>query len=390
MAASTKPPHPAQFIRVADQQVALPPGVTVAEWGVERLRWQNPRIRSFLGCIRLLEGVLESNYSILHCSPERLMVIWSKVREVADLVRRQLAPLLRAPSVVPRLEEARAHVESGLEMLSSTLLRDIERFPQELDAAHVLEVRKLLCVTIGQLHAFLQDSFGRIVAGDPRSLHDADYYLSKRFPQDIDEAEWLHQTVAELQQYLHREIEVGRERYLVATISALHQEGMVPDGAAWDGTARFLAELLHGLTPKLREVLALRGIRFDEMEILDRYTLEMPVRCRGVFELHEAAREVIDWIRATATESRREREQSVRDLLHCHAVFGRRLEHMLADVDRLLRDLVAFVPLWLRGIEGRRALLLVRSAREGRQPRGDGFEPPPGAEPTGEPATADG
>lgn len=358
--------RPKQLIRVADHQLTLPEGVTVSEWALEKVRWQNPRIRSILGCIRLLDGVLESNYAILHCSPERLLVIWSKVREAAELMERQLAPLLHVPSKVPALETERQHVEASLEMLAATVVADLRRFPQELAAEHLLDVRKLLCVSIGQIHAFLQDAFGRLVAADPRSLHDADYYLSKRFPQDIDEAEWLHQTVQALLEYLQRDVESLRPRQLTAMISTLRQEQMVPDGPAWDGTHRFLGELLHGLTPKLREVLALRGIRFDEMEVLDRYGMEIPARCRLVYELHDASREVIDWIRATASDQRREREQSVRDLLHCHAVFSRRLVALLADIERSLRDLVAFVPLWLRGIEGRRALMLLRSAREGR------------------------
>jgi len=42
-------------------------------------------------------GVLESNYALLHCSPERLLDIWSKVRKVSQLIRRQLSPLLDVP-----------------------------------------------------------------------------------------------------------------------------------------------------------------------------------------------------------------------------------------------------------------------------------------------------
>ena len=60
-----------QYIRVRENQLTLPDGVTVAHWGLEKVTTQNPRIRAFLGCIKLLGGVLESNYAILHCSPER-------------------------------------------------------------------------------------------------------------------------------------------------------------------------------------------------------------------------------------------------------------------------------------------------------------------------------
>ena len=64
---------------VVRYEVELPEGVTAADWGLERVRVQNPSIRSYLGCIRLLEEVLDSNYAILHCSPERLLKIWRQV-----------------------------------------------------------------------------------------------------------------------------------------------------------------------------------------------------------------------------------------------------------------------------------------------------------------------
>src|SRR5260221_694922 len=53
---------PRQVILVGNQPVSLPEGVTALDWALERVNAQNPRIRSFLGSIRLVEGVLESNY----------------------------------------------------------------------------------------------------------------------------------------------------------------------------------------------------------------------------------------------------------------------------------------------------------------------------------------
>lgn len=176
-------------IRVGEHKIPLPEGITLAEWSRERTYWQNPRLRAFLGCIRLLGSVMESNYAILHCSPERLLEIWRKVREVADLMLTQIGPLLDSPSALPGLEEARSHAEVSLTMLADTVLADLSRFPlDEVPADQMMEMRKLLCVSIGKMHAFLQDTFGQLVAGDPRSVHDADYFLSKRFPQEIGRA----------------------------------------------------------------------------------------------------------------------------------------------------------------------------------------------------------
>lgn len=350
------------YIRVGDKEIPLPKGVTVADWSRERTYWQNPRIRAFLGCIRMLDEVMESNYAILHCSPERLSEIWRKVREVSELMLTQLAPLLDNPSPFPGLEEARSHAEVSLTMLADTTLEDLDRFPHgDLPSEQLLDVRKLLCVSIGKIHAFLQDTFGQIMASDPRSQHDADYFLSRRFPQDVEEAEWLHASVEKLEGYLQG-LDRRRAAALAPVLESLRSEQTLPTERAWSDSQAFLDLLRETLIPKLKEVLALRGIRFHEMEILDRYATELPMQCRTLGDLFEAGRETTERIKSTAGSTRAEREQSVRDLVHCHSVFSRRMAALMADVDRALRDLLAFVPLWLDGIEMRRALLLRRNS----------------------------
>lgn len=357
---------PPQVIRIGERRLALPEGVTVLDWAVERIQYQNPRIRAFLGSLRLIQGILESNYSLLHCSPERLHDIWGKVRKLSALIHGEIAPLLSAPSRLPRLEEARQGAELSLQMVARHVLRPLDRFPEEVSPDQLPELRKLLCVSIGQLHSFLQDTFGELMAGDPRSLHDADYFLSKRFPQDIEEAEWLHASVDRLQDYLER-LEPARSRYLSALAEHLRAVPMLPRGRLWEDTLVLLDVLVAGLTPKLKEVLSLRGVRFYEIEILDRYAAEVPARCRTLIALHEAAAAAVDGIEAATGASDDERDQAAQDLLHCHAAFSARMTILLDELDRSLQDLATFVPIWLDNIEKRRALLLRRTAEEAGQ-----------------------
>jgi hypothetical protein len=360
-------PKPRQVILVGNQQIALPDGVSALDWALERVNYQNPRIRSFLGCIRLIEGVLESNYALLHCSPERLLDIWRKVRQVSHLIRTRLGPLLEMSSRIQRLEEARQGAELALSMLDDHVLRNLDAFPEEVPAGRLMEVRKLLCVSIGQIHSFLHDTFGALMAADPRSLHDADYFLSRRFPRDIEEAEWLHSTLIRLRRYLE-ELEAARQYHLTAMVSRLRRDETVPTNGGWDPTADFVRLLLNGLTPKLKEVLALRGVRFYEMEILDRHAFEIPYRCRQALELQDTAADAVEGIKSAVGVSQAEKEQGVRDLVQCHAAFSRRIVSQLSEIDTVLRDLVAFVPLWIEAVEKRRALLLRRSLDEGAQP----------------------
>ncbi len=403
---------PKHMILLGDHQLQLPDGLTVADWTVEKVRWQNPRIRTFLGCIRLLGGVLESNYAILHCSPERLHEILRKVCRVGELIRTEIAPLLATPSRFPALEDARQRAELSLEMLSGSVLSDLEEFTDEVPpegdkrgtspegdkrgtspegdqrgtspegdqrtatpegdqreappegdqrrsaSRRLLKARKLLCVSIGKMHGFLQDAFGGLMANDPRSFHDADYFLSRRFPQDLEEAEWLHATVNRLAQFLEK-MNPERARRLSVLAAEVAREESVPVGRPWGEAQEFLKELIDVLTPKLKEVLALRGIRFYEMEILDRYAVEIPTQCRILMELQTTSRQAIDQMKgAFAGGSLAEREKSVRDLESCHATFSARLVALMHDVDTELQDLYAFVPIWLDGINKRRALLL--------------------------------
>ncbi|MEM6454245.1 MAG: hypothetical protein AAF772_04050 [Acidobacteriota bacterium] len=352
------------YIFIGDQKLPLPAGVDAARWGLERVRVQNPRIRAFLGCIRLLGDVMESNYAILHCSPERLIEIWRKVRKVTSLIREDIAPLLERPSCIPRLEEARASADTSLVMLSRTVLSQVERLPRELPADRLLEVRKLLCVSIGQLHAFLQDTFSQLMASDPRSQHDADYFLSKRFPQDIEEAEWLHATVGRLHRYLYDDMTPRRDEQLRPLIESLALRRRLPEGTAWVHGEIFLNHLLSELTPKLKEILALRGIRFHEMEILDRYACDLPVRCEQVLHLYRLFGDLQVRFGEVQGIEQAQRLQSEQDLGACHIAFSHYMEQHLLEVDRMLNDLMAFVPIWLRGIEKRRALLLHRSGRD--------------------------
>ena len=356
---------PQQMIQVGDQRVVLPNGVALADWNLEKYRWQNPRIRSLLGCIKLLEEVLESNYALLHCSPARLHLIWRQVRRVSQLIRTQLASLLDYPSIVPHLEEARQSVVRSLEMLEDTVLAELEQFPRDLPNDRMLEARKFLCVSIGKLHAFLQDTFSELLAADPRSDRDADYFLSRRFPRDIEEAEWLFASVKGLQKYL-RGLEGCRYPRLTSVSETIRRELTLPFGDFWLELMEFLVSLINDLSPRLNEILALRGIRFDEMEILDDYSVEIPTKAKMVIEIVELGRRTVDQLKREAGDDRSLREQNLQNLITVHAVLSRRLVSLLNDLDRRISDLWVFVPIWLENIEKRRALLLRRDSTEQR------------------------
>ncbi len=336
--------------------VVLPKGVSHAHWKREMGRWQNPRIRAFLGCLRLLRDCLESNFAILHCSPTRLMELFARVRQVADLLRGDVALLLDGRSQIPELDSSREAVQANLRHLEQTLLRELDSFPEQLPDHRHDDARRFLCVAVGQLHRFLQDSFGSLMASDPRARHDADYYLSKQFPRDVEEAEWLYDSVTRLEGVL-RAYGVERETLLAEMLQRLIREQRIPPRAEWTDVAGFLDRLVNDLTPKLKDVTALKGIRMEELELITQYATEIQTVSRIVSELYESSVDALNNLQVAGEPTPLpNRPRQPADTLHF--VLCERLTPQLRALEDYLRDLAIFVPLWRRGVSQRRALLL--------------------------------
>jgi hypothetical protein len=351
--------------RVVRYEVELPEGVTTADWGLERVRVQNPSIRSYLGCIRLLEEVLDSNYAILHCSPERLLKIWRQVEEVCRLMRSELRPTLEEPSVIPSLAEARRHAQDQFRLLGATVLAPIERYGPSLPVDRLPEARKLLCVSIGKIYAFLRDTFGEIVASDPRSRHDADYFLSRRFAQDIEESEWLYASVYELDDLL-----VGLTKACSAEfedlLARMREERLIPPQPVWEQTRKLLDNLLEDLMPKLKEVLSLRSVRVNDMETLNAHSSSISSDCRSLLEVYAVGRGVIEELKQIAGPTLDEREKRVDALVRCHWVVSERMFELLSRLQATLRALAEYIADSKVGIEGRRSLMLAKDLVEYR------------------------
>jgi hypothetical protein len=351
--------------RVAIYEVELPEGVTAADWGLERVRVQNPSIRSYLGCIRLLEEVLDSNYAILHCSPDRLLKIWRQVEQVCQLMRSELLPTLRERSVIPSLDDARRHAEAAFQGLAEAVLTAMERYDHSLRADQLPEVRKLLCVSIGKIYAFLRDTFGEIVANDPRSRHDADYFLSRRFAQDIEESEWLYSSVYELDELLDG-LEKACSAEFADLLPRMRKERMIPPAPEWEQTGKLLDVLQGDLMRQLKEVLSLRGIRFDDMESLEAHASSISTDCRAVLEVYAVGREAIEDLKGMGGRALSEREQRVKDLMSCHRVVSGRIIELLSRLHASVRDLAKYIAASKAGIEKRRALMLAKDPVEFR------------------------
>ena len=371
-------PRGRRSIPAGRPEVELPQGVTAADWGLERVRVQNPSLRSYLGCLRLLEEVLDSNYAILHCSPERVLKIWSQARQVCHLMRTELLPTLSEPSVIPGLDEARRHAASVYQALADTVLTDMERYEQPLRAGQLPKVRKLLCVLMGKIYAFLRDTFEEIVATDPRSRHDADYFLSRRFTLDIEESEWLYSSVCEVHELLAG-VERASTTQLGELVVRMRQERMIPPDSVWERARRLLGILLGEVMPKLKEVLSLRGTRVNDMESLQSQATQVSAYSQSVMDTYTVGREVIEELKGVGGPTLHEREQRVQDLIGCHRVVSGRMVAHLTALQASLHDLTAQVGASKAGIEKRRALMLARDPTD-TNPK-IRIDKPPGAGP---------
>ena len=341
--------------------ITLPDGVTEDQWQRELEGWQNPRLRTLLGCLRRLDGAHESNVAILNCSPARLTVMWATVREVAGLIRADLAPLLVEPSPIPALDASRRSVAIGLGHLDATLFAQIDAFPRDVAARQQHELQRFLCVAVGQIHAFLQDSFGSLMASDPRGRHDADYYLSKEFPRDVEESEWLYASVLALDADF-REIERERRAVFPATLERIAGRQHLPDPAEWAAMHAFLHRLGTDFAARLRTILLLRAIRLTELELLSHHATEIPITCRVLSELYESGRQSVSAL-SFALAAQPSSELGPRMALIVDATVSARLLPHARALDDSLRDLGAFIPIWRQGVSQRRALAFRGASR---------------------------
>jgi len=332
-------------------KLQLPTGVGLEQWELEKAQFQNPRIKALLICVKLLDEVLESNYAILHCSPRRVQEVWTNVLKTSAILRDTFAPLIEVQSALPQLDEACRTSEMFLTILEEEVLVELNRFPADIPADRLEEVRKLLCVASGQMQTFLQDTLGVLMAADPRSQHDADYFLSRRFAHDVDESRWLQASVLELEQYLQTLADAPD--HLAAAIRAVAEEKAVPSNSQWEPVASLLDELIEGVSPYLRRVLGLRGIRLGEMEHLEHHATELPTLSRILIELYRAAVAATSGL-AAENEEAAELERALQE--RNHVILSYQLVRLMRGVEAQLRDLLSFVAIWRQGIQHRRAL----------------------------------
>src|SRR5262249_59320517 len=121
--------------------------------------------------------------------------------------------------------------------------------------------------------------------------------------KESEEAEWLHARLVRLRAYLEK-LDQVRPQHLSQPAAQMRREEALPSRANWRGPKFFLEILVNGLTPKLKEILPMRGVRFYEMELLDRYAMELPTRCRLAIELHAAGGAALEARTAGAAGSR--------------------------------------------------------------------------------------
>jgi hypothetical protein len=305
--------------------------------------------------VRSLDDVLESNFAILHCSPTRLLEIWDTVRTVCRVVRTKVTRLMEQPSALPDLDEAIRNARETLTFLDGEVFTHVDRFPDRPEEYQFDELRRTLCITIGKLHGFLVDTLGEILAADPRSQHDVDYFLARKFPRDVEESEWLQTSVRRLDGELTR-LNAQRHADLGSVIDTMVRSGRLPSPEAWQRLAAFLDALESDFAPKLKTISGLRAIRFGELEVMQAHARDLSESCLVVGELYAMAGVVLDTL--TASLDGDDSQATHRGAADVERVLCSRIITRLRAVEDELRDLATFAPLWLNSIEKRRALML--------------------------------
>lgn len=337
------------------KRVVLPQGVSDADWVSERVRTQNPCIRAVLECVHRLERLDRLNYFILRCSPEQLMQLREKLEGIVALFEREGLPRLREPSSIPELGRARRRAERAYAELRAGDLTRLGREP--IGGGEVgPEARRALSRTIGKLEGFLEETYGRLMAADPRGQRDADYFLSKQFGRHVTDTETLYGLVFDLEAFLEEQGAVAT-RSVSALAAILIRGGSPPFRTAWTPVVQFLRTVREELVPRLAALVVMQGIRFHEARILDELGLRLRVLAEVVLEQQVNLAEV---------ESRFAQADVAGDSrTSSRLVLSQRLARNLLELDTEYRKLREFIPAWLKNLEGRRALML-RDAESAR------------------------
>ena len=134
---------------------SLPEGVSSADWALERVRNQNPRIRGLLKAVRRLEEIGESSYYLSHCSARELDRKADAVLDLVQTLRQEVVPYLAQASPVPALEEARAHCSGDFARLDQGIVAEFERLESLGRARSEVPFRRVLGRTLGLLHGYV-------------------------------------------------------------------------------------------------------------------------------------------------------------------------------------------------------------------------------------------
>jgi hypothetical protein len=271
------------------------------------------------------------------------------------VVQTKVTPLMEQSSMLPELDDAVQNARDTLEFFEREVFAQLDRFPEHPEEHQYDELRKTLCVTIGKLHGFLVDTLGEVLAADPRSQHDVDYFLARKFPRDVEESEWLQTSVQQLDDELAK-LNSRRHEDLGSVIDTMARSGRLPSVEVWNRVAAFLESLETDFAPMLRTIAGLRAIRFGELEVLQAHASDLPESCRVVGELYSTAGATLDALRTSPTGHEAEARQEV--VADIERVLCSRIVSFLRAVEDELRDLSTFIPLWLSSIEKRRALML--------------------------------
>ena len=215
----------------------------------------------------------------------------------------------------------------------------------------------MLCVAIGQLHSFLLDALGEMLARDPRSLGDTDSYLTRKFARDVDEAEWLHESVSRLEEYLLAFM-ATESKDLERVGQCMAEQQRVPSPDEWQPVKECLDGVSNGIVSRLKKVLGLKGMRLSELELLDHHASQLPSICQTLTELHGSGLATLSGIEQQLRASQREACDAVVETIH--AEFASRLRILMRELHNHVRDLATYLPVWRQSIENRRAMILRR------------------------------
>ena len=242
-------------------------------------------------------------------------------------------------------EELVHRIDKAMIELEKQVIEPLRARFRDIREDNALELKRVSCSTAGKIRSFLQDSFSRVAAVDPRSHKEPEYFFRKEFSKEFKRDMELHKKMSELYLYLQR-LDLSR----IERLASLEAEECHPTGIAGREILQHAEALRGNLVPYIQDICLMPGLWQDDRRELFDFAARLSDHCTALKTLFTLEMEL---------EKETEHEVSEpREMDPAWLKMRRMVLKALTRIAHLFKDLVTYVGLMSAEIGNRETLFM--------------------------------